>query len=442
MNPDSFFCHLSSKGLAKIIEEARELVCYSAPGIVKEPAEALVVLSKRIGAEKLTVCIDCDERVLRMGYGDLEAVKMLREAGIAVNHFPKLRSALCIVDKEGYSFTPTALYLEAELGIESCNAIRLSPGQVSEALKKFHGFMESKTAMVSGRVSPQEKILIAESEQKEVCCASEELSSEATISLKTVDEKQLSEIERSFQMAPPVQFDLARQVRVFQSFFQYVEIRLKGAAIQRRRLEIPKELLRLGGGKELEGRLRTTFELVEKDSPLSSKKLEKKLNDIRDDFTFALKNEKGRVLLTNRKQLFENAINDFKTELESHQEEVKNLLQKKLDESLEQIVNYYLPIVMNNPPTKLKAKAINDRDEKTSATQWINSVMKRTFPKSEDITSKMILEYWYKDVTYETLNDNDFLDQIKGELLDSDWKKAYSEFMAAGEQSSEPTKTV
>jgi len=435
MNPDSFFCHLSSKGLAKIIEEARELVCYSAPGIVKEPAEALVVLSQKIGAEKLTVCIDCDERVLRMGYGDLEAVKMLREAGIAVNHFPKLRSALCIVDKEGYSFTPTALYLEAELGIESCNAIRLSPGQVSEALKKFHGFMESKTAMVSGRVSPQEEILIAESERKEVCYASEELSSETTISLKTVDEKQLSEIEHSFQVAPPVQFDLARQVRVFESYIQYVELKLRGAALQRQRISIPERLQQLGQDKEMEGRLKTTFELIEKSSDLSSQQLEQELKKIRDIFTRSLGVDEGRVILKSKKKDIEERLNALREKLEEHKKAIQNELNESIKKAVEQVSNHYLNIAKTNLPDEIKGIFPEEKIPDEKILDWIKSEINKKCPNIEHIIKAMSLEVQYKDITYETLNKAYFIEKIKDAFPLIDWGALYNEFTAAGEQS-------
>jgi hypothetical protein len=40
----------------------------------------------------------------------------------------------------------------------------------------------------------------------------------------------------------------------------------------------------------------------------------------------------------------------------------------------------------------------------------------------------------YKDVTFETLNREDFLDAIKEAFPHIDWDKAYEEFRAAGEQ--------
>ena len=39
----------------------------------------------------------------------------------------------------------------------------------------------------------------------------------------------------------------------------------------------------------------------------------------------------------------------------------------------------------------------------------------------------------YKDVTFDTLNREDFLGSIQKAYPDEDWEKAYKEFRAAGE---------
>ena len=62
----------------------------------------------------ITVCLDFDERVMRMGFGTLDAVKVLRDAGIEVRTMPGLRTGLIVIDDTGYIFTPNALYLEAD----------------------------------------------------------------------------------------------------------------------------------------------------------------------------------------------------------------------------------------------------------------------------------------------------------------------------------------
>lgn len=413
--------------------EAKELVCYAAPGIRKEPAAALVRLAQRPGPKKLTVWIDFDERVLRMGYGDLEAVRMLRQAGITVNHFPQLRSALCIVDNEGYSFTPTPLYLEAELGIESCNSIRLSPEQVSEALGRFSRVAEPEKISLPGTVAEKEILLVSESEEKKVRSSLEEGPSAVAVSLEKVDDRHFQEIDESLKLAPPVAFDVARQVRVFQPYFQYVELRLTGAAIQRRRVVIPEVLLQLGAGKEFEGRLRTTFELIEKTSPLSSKGLENKLNEIRNNFTFSLKKDKGRVMFQNKKEELKESLKEFREKLEVYKKDVGENLKEKLAKALEEIEGYYLPLVMKNPPKCLTGKLPSKLTEK-EAKEWLKKILSPLVPSAENFAKSVTLDESYKDVTYETLKDEDFLNQIKAQCPSINWEKAYKEFTAAGEK--------
>lgn len=135
MSQAPLFSHLSSNRIAKMIRAAQGSVCYAGPGIQLEPAQAMADVAGRIGPELLTVSLDFDERVMRMGYGDIAAVQVLRDAGIVINNAPGLRSALIIVDGEGYTFTPTPLYLEAESTSDAArNALRLSPEHVAEAL--------------------------------------------------------------------------------------------------------------------------------------------------------------------------------------------------------------------------------------------------------------------------------------------------------------------
>jgi hypothetical protein len=86
------FRSLDSAAIAEDIRAAKFSVCYASPGIQIEPANAMVDLARRIGPDLITVCLDFDERVMRMGFGDLAAVKSLRDAGIEVNSTPGLRT--------------------------------------------------------------------------------------------------------------------------------------------------------------------------------------------------------------------------------------------------------------------------------------------------------------------------------------------------------------
>jgi hypothetical protein len=413
---ESLFLSLDSPGIAHLIRNARHSVCYAGPGIQMEPALAMSKVIQQLGPEMITVSLDFDERVMRMGYGDIAAIKHLRDADIVVHNVPGLRTALIIVDDIGFIFTPTALYLESEPhGRAAPNAMRLSPQQVAEALARLSP--AAKAIALAQATTPEDRNRIA------------------AIPVETggapITATQFAMVETRLKEAPPVKFDIARQVRVFEPYLQYMDISLTGAAIQHHRVSIPPRLLKLGGNKELEGRLRTTFELIEQDSKLSSKDIEDELNEIRKNFTPSVQGH-GRVVLKAAKPLLNLRLIELKEKLKTHKQTVASELQKQLNESRKQIVEYYLPIVSANPPDGLRGqltRAPNDEDSGF----WLNSILREVFPTAHDLIDKMQLNEYYRDVTYETLNKPDFLDGVKKAFPHVNWDRAYNEFRAAGE---------
>jgi hypothetical protein len=377
----------------------------------------MVDVARRIGPDLITVCLDFDERVMRMGFGDLAAVKTLREAGIVVNSTSGLRTGLVIVDHQGYIFTPTALYLEAEgRSAEAPNAMRLSKDQVTEALARLSP--AAKAIAIAFAKTDEEKQRIKE-QAIEVPSAS-------------VADEEFAAVGRRLEEAPPVRFDIARQVRVFNAYLQYIELKLTGAAIQRHRLAIPASIQKLGGSKDLEGRLRTTFDLIEKGGKLSSKSLEDALNEIRKNFTRSLGKDHGRAVLKAAKPHLEKRLAKFRDKLEVHQEKVEKELQGQLDESRKEIVDYFVPRVVASPPDAMRGQFLKSGE--TEARLWLDSELDRVFPKADALIQKMKLDVRYKDVTFETLNREDFLDAIKEAFPQLDWDKAHEEFRAAGQQ--------
>lgn len=251
--------------MASLIESAKGPICIAAPGIQMSVAQALCKAAETLGPELILVCVDFDERVLRMGYGDLEAINIVRAAGLKLEHSPGLRSGLIIVGDKGFIYTPTALYLESESSdLTIRNAVRLSKQQVTEALSRMSPV--AKAIAVMSTDDPEEKKRIS--------------SLPTEVITEEVSQDRVNQVATKLQQAPPVKFDIARQVRVFESFLQYVDMTLSGAAIQRHKLKIPKTLQDIGGGDDLEGRLKTTFDLIANGSNISSEKLDVKLKSL------------------------------------------------------------------------------------------------------------------------------------------------------------------
>jgi hypothetical protein len=80
---EPLFRSLDSAAIAEHIRAAQHPVCHAASRIQSEPAKAMVEVASRIKwPGVITLCLEFDERVMREGFGDLAAVKTLRDAGI------------------------------------------------------------------------------------------------------------------------------------------------------------------------------------------------------------------------------------------------------------------------------------------------------------------------------------------------------------------------
>ena len=126
-------------------------------------------------------------------------------------------------------------------------------------------------------------------------------------------------------------------------------------------------------------------------------------------------------------------LTEFRAKLEAHQKSVEADLQKHLNTSREQIVAYYLPRVLEARLDALLGQSLNGEVSDAAANRWLNGELDKVFPSADSLIQKMKLEERYKDVTFETLNRDDFLESVKEAFPDLDWDKAYSEFKAAGQ---------
>ncbi len=335
MRTEPIFCVLSSQAIAGLIRRAQKHVCYLAPGIQDECAEALIELMSHRPKIIMSISVDFDERTLRMGYGSLEAVERLRTADIPVTQNDGMRSAVLIVDHSGWVFSPIARYLEAEPQSDTTpNALRLAEEQVQGLLLRLSPEIRRQT--------------LAQVEGPEQAAQIQAIPFEG--GRKSIKESDLNNVKEAITLAPPVNFDVARQVRVFEPYLQYVELSLTGAHIERKRVTIPKELQELGSSADLTGRLRTTFDLVETSAEISSTKLNNELNTIRKNFTRSLGKDHGRVVLKSAKPLLVKRLDDLRKKLEEHQKIVDAELQAMLEKSRKDVVDHYLPLAKKNLP--------------------------------------------------------------------------------------------
>jgi hypothetical protein len=418
MNSDQFFTQIDSEDFGVIINNGEESVILVVPGIQFEVAQPFIEAADRLGNAVVIVCLDANEKATRLGYGDIKAVESLQKNNIVIQHIDNLRFTLIIADGQGYSFTPTGLYLESEatstLGF---NAIKLTAEQVKEAILRLS--LAAKAIVVATCNDEAERNALAQVQPY--------------MQNNPTDDNTIKSISKSLTETPPIEFYVSRQVRVYNSYLQYLEVHMTGVAIQRKKIAMPRKLEAIGTANTgLKGRFKTSFDLLAKDNPLSSKALEKELKSIRDQFAASLGRNKGRVLLQGNKVLFIKRMAELVKSLEEHSVNVKDKLKESMDDSNKAIAKIYVPVLKENLTKDITIDVGNNPTEK-SPENFVLDELNIVFRSAEIIIKKMEIKYEFKDLTYETLNKKDFLDNVKKAFKYESWDKAPSEYLAASE---------
>ena len=409
------FIALSSSRIAELIENAQKRVSVVAPSIHKDVGTALCDAVIRLGADNIDLVVDLDEKVFRLGYGTIDAIMMLKDNDIKMRHHKGLRIGLVIIDEQAWAFSPVAHYIETEPDVDALpNALSLSVNEASRILLRISSSARSEVLRTSTNpeLIQEAKIAVVE------------------LSQFSDNSKKLEEVCKSLEDAPPVPFDVSRQVQVFEPYIQYVDLKLQGCSIQNHKMQLPPHILGLASNREFEDRLSTTFNLIEKSSSVSAKHLDDEVRKLRDIFTRSL-GKLGRVLLKAQRNNFDNEVEKIRKQIEAHREKIKKELGGELEKTKSQLVDNFLPLVMNRPPDELFFQLPGSSLTEENARKWLADEIGGCIPQVDKLITKMELECVFKDVTYETLKDIELMNTLKKAFPLVDWDKPFSEFTAA-----------
>jgi hypothetical protein len=117
-------------------------------------------------------------------------------------------------------------------------------------------------------------------------------------------------------------------------------------------------------------------------------------------------------------------------QLAEHREAVEGKLKAHLDSSRDQLINHFLPIVMSTPPQALQGQVVGMPTEH-QARAWLVEEFEHVFPEAADLVAEMKLDVQSRDVTYETLTDENFGVVLRSKFRLVDWDRPFKEFDAA-----------
>ena len=399
--------------LIELIDRAQERIVYLAPGITETIAGALTHRWEQLGPNAVSVILDVDAEVCRLGFGSIEGLQKIRQAasqiGALVCHQPGVRIGLLIADQSTLIYSPTPELIEAGSNSpQRPNAIELT-------------------------APPQEVVRDVGLGDAPDC--------ERVVGMDPIKPDQIDKVAENLKAAPPVKFDLARRVRVFTTRFQFVELSMTGCFISRKKVPIPSSLVGLARNREVQSQFHAHFNLVQQGqievkadngNIITERTLMNKRKQIEDSFLISLKGY-GPVVLRANKDRFEEAVEQLKADVACYAEGVVKQLQQQMDTSKIQLVEALLPSVKQNPPdsyTKVHGPSVPDKFLR----QRLEDDIARAFGSAEKLVKDMEVKIVFKDVAYESLVDEKFITVAKKAMKDVPF--LYDEFDAVrGEES-------
>lgn len=389
--------------LVSLIERAREKIVFVAPGLTEPVAKAL---GKRLADEgriSVTVVVDADPEVYRLGFGTIEGLKRLKEDAdknlFDLRCQPGVRIGVLIADDTTLIYAPTPQLIEAgSTSQEKPNAIILK-GSNAPAIARAVG------------------------------AATDAVPTEAEVGQGALLPQQLKEVEDELTRNPPKPYNLARQAHVFSSRLQYVEFEVKHYKFSRKEAKIPPDLMGLEGNVDLEDRWRNAIRVLDDasvtttitwkalDGKASERKvnqntLEKERKQIEKDLLFLVKGY-GWVIFKEKQPQFETRIKNFQTNLDTYFDALSKQVADRLDHMGRGIAELLLPRLKTNPPVRYRRHT--DHPTEQDILEMLQRDVGRAL-EEDAILKRPSIRCVFKDISYQSFASENFMTELRAAL--------------------------
>jgi hypothetical protein len=387
------------EALAEMIIGAQRRLIIIAPGLSTVLAIVLAERWAELGKDAVSVTLDVDPEVCRMGFGTIEAVRLLQETagtlGTTLNTHPGIRIGVVISDDQTLIFAPTPLNIEA--GPKSGPQAPLMPNAIRVGLPPA----DLERDLGAGPEGVKDQI----------------------VGLDPVSPHQLEKVEEELKAVPPQPVNISRMLRVFTAQIQFVELRLEGCMVARKVIDIPSDLVGLAD-ERTRRLLESKFRLIDQaDADVWGEELRRIKDFIVKRFLVHLPTY-GHVLRMKDKAKFERAVRTLEKMLHRARKRKCGKLQQAIDRRVNLLQCALAPAVKAHPPLRW-----HERLERRTPVEMLECELKELAGTAQQMLEDAKVEVRYKGVTYETLNDPGFVALVRERI--SDLAVLYEEMDAA-----------
>jgi hypothetical protein len=394
---DRTFVVASDERMIQLIGKAKNRLVVVCPALTKRVATAIAETLADEGKISITVILDADPEVYRLGYGTPEALNIVQNAAVKNMFDLRLQSGvrigLVISDETTLVYAPVPLLIEAGATTsEKPNAI------------VFSGAATDRLANAAG-AGPADAIM------------KQEIGSQAL----TPDK--VKAVQDDLKSNPPQPFDIARALRVFSSKVQYVEFEAENYRFASRDVPFPAELLDVADDtlkQRISGRFRAfgatlgpfsiavPGEAASAPEQIDEKWIMKERKKI-EDITYVVPGY-GRIILMTNRPVFDAAVAQFKKILDLYHAAVTAEIEKGKAELEQRIVKEFLPRWRENPPLRLKEHGVEATD--ANLNKELHHIAQQIAREAISFDAPRV-NIVYKNIAPDSVTEPKFIDKLR-----------------------------
>ena len=405
---------INSSQLNDLINLATERVIIALPGLFEVNSNA--ILSKyNSGFNSIRVVVNCSEKIIRQGYGEIEAIQKLKEKGVPVFDQPENLVSFIICDNKGFFLFPQSrIFLEDSHNVK--NAIAMDPFTMEQIIGLFF------PPKLSGKKEFEDKLANAWilSSQR-VNNVDEILKDAEKIKVSVLSDQKFEPVKKAIESNPPMHPDLKRVLDYYTTNYLWIDLKFKGANFSNKTITIPKHVLPIDS-KDLREKLTSNLKLFENfENSTWFIKLQMINIDstaLRKKYLHPIKEKDGMNIISKTK------FTPFKDEFKSLQIKLDKAIsevQQKINEEIESTKTKFKQVLRDyykkNPTIELKASPASLRKEiiETLVSYKVKSI---DFPVADDLLNKFSLSFQEYELAEKDLNNEKLINElIKKEII-------------------------
>lgn len=375
------------------------------------------------GIKDIKICLNNSEKYMRDGFGDEKSILLLKKLAVEIVETENNRISLISADNNHFIFFPTSRTFESIHDEEITNAVLLDevavigiicsffPGDVPRMRQSLHQMLSRSHETHSQQI---EKLMEGVD------------AGNLTVLSNPFNEEKFNVIQHNIQVNPIQSPDLKREIDVYTTKVQFVELKFENGKINGRRVKIPKHAMPFQS-EELKRILESSMRIFSNQENAievlkNYKVIQGQEKEIRKKYlkNIRCRNDKS-VIEKTTKTAFEKQVLDLNNLIQSSKDALIKDIDDQIIHSKKRLKAELIPFFTTNPPPKYKRYLKDELAEHISA--YVHHLVYDVidFPEGKELVEEMGLKYRYYDLTPADFTDDELLKEFEQKgILQSD----------------------